>query len=310
MSSALSPDSAGLVTWAEQVIDRGEFSPARIRQLRWVAGEFEMARAHPEFSYPDAATARELLAPEAVSAYLDLAERGELRRRARLGDPRATSASMRIRADCIAILGAGAGVRVQIADRPGMPELRETVDGPSRSQLQEFLARRAWGPDAPPGRVRLFAIIGVVLDTGARVGELSALRMSDLDDALTTIRIVRKPQARSVSPAVEEVITLSTGARNALRVWLEVRAQLVAQLQGSATALWVSVRPNHAGTLNAEGHAITRPPGMPLMPRGMQRAYTRAVQEANGALLGSPGWRPLPYRFEQLRRAVTVVAEQ
>ena len=44
---------------------------------------------------------------------------------------------------------------------------------------------------------------------------------------------------------------------------------------------------------------------MPLMPRGMQRAYTRAVVEANMALHGSPGWIPLPIRFEQLRRAVT-----
>ena len=90
-----------------------------------------------------------------------------------------------------------------------------------------------------------------------------------------------------------------------LKAWLEVRETLVQPLHGTAKALWVSVMPNHAGRLNVEGEAIRRPPGMPLMPRGMQRAYTRAVVEANMALAGSPGWLPLPVRFEQLRRAVT-----
>jgi hypothetical protein len=45
---------------------------------------------------------------------------------------------------------------------------------------------------------------------------------------------------------------------------------------------------------------------MPLRPRGLQRAYTRAVVELNTELAGSPGWQPLPYRLEQLRRAVEI----
>jgi integrase len=253
----------------------------------------------------DAASARDLLQPGAISAYLDLAERGELRTRAKAGDPHATSASMRIRADCLKILGEHAGILVDVPDRPGLPELRETVDGPSRSQLRDYLAKRADFPGAPPGRVRLFAVIGVVLDTGSRVGELAALTMADLADDLSTVRIVRKPQARSVSEAVEERVRLSDGARAALRGWLAVREELVRPLNGTPKALWVSVSPNHAGRLNADGDALRRPPGMPLMPRGMQRAYTRAVVEANMQLAGSPGWQPLPYRFEQLRRAVS-----
>jgi integrase len=154
--------------------------------------------------------------------------------------------------------------------------------------------------------VRLFAIIGVVLDTGARVGELAALTMTDLAEDLSTVRMVRKPQARSTSAAVEERIRLSEGTRAALRGWLAVRDELVRPLNGTPKALWVSVSPNHAGRLSTDGDALRRPPGMPLMPRGMQRAYSRAVVEANVQLAGTPGWEPLPHRFEQLRRAVSV----
>ena len=57
---------------------------------------------------------------------------------------------MRIRADCLKILGEHGGILVDVADRPGLPELRETVDGPSRSQLRDYLARRAETASARP----------------------------------------------------------------------------------------------------------------------------------------------------------------
>ncbi|GAA2060743.1 hypothetical protein GCM10009839_84450 [Catenulispora yoronensis] len=297
--------SVSIEAWTERVITEREVSKARARQLRWVAGELALVRNHEEFPFRDAGSAAELLAPGPISAYLDLAARGELRRRAKAGNAQATNASMRIRVDCLKILGEHSGVLVAVADRPGLPELRETVDGPSRSQLHEYLAKRAEMSSAPAGRVRLFALIGVELDTGARVGELAALTLADVADDLSSVRVVRRPQARTTSEAVEERVRLSEGTRAALKAWLAVRETLVEPLHGSAKALWVSVSPNHAGRLNVEGEAIRRPPGMPLMPRGMQRAYTRAVVEANMALAGSPGWIPLPSRFEQLRRAVT-----
>ncbi|WP_194917145.1 tyrosine-type recombinase/integrase [Catenulispora rubra] len=297
--------AASIEAWTERVITEREVSKSRARQLRWVAGELALVRNHEDFPFRDAANAADLLQPGPITAYLDLAARGELRRRAKAGDAHATTASMRIRADCLKILGEHAGILVAVADRPGLPELRETVDGPSRSQLRDYLARRAETAGAPAARVRLFALIGVELDTGARVGELAALTLADLADDLSTLRVVRRPQARTVSEAVHDTVKLSDGTRAALKAWLEVRETLVQPLNGSPKALWVSVMPNHAGRLNVEGEAIRRPPGMPLMPRGMQRAYTRAVVEANMNLAGSPGWIPLPVRFEQLRRAVT-----
>lgn len=297
--------AASIEAWTERVITEREVSKSRARQLRWVAGELALVRNHEDFPFRDAASAADLLQPGPMTAYLDLAARGELRRRAKAGDAHATTASMRIRADCLKILGEHGGILVAVADRPGLPELRETVDGPSRSQLRDYLARRAETAGAPAARVRLFALIGVELDTGARVGELAALTLADLADDLSTLRVVRRPQARTVSEAVHDTVKLSDGTRAALKAWLEVRETLVQPLHGSPKALWVSVMPNHAGRLNVEGEAIRRPPGMPLMPRGMQRAYTRAVVEANMNLAGSPGWIPLPVRFEQLRRAVT-----
>jgi len=304
-SSTPTASQASIEAWTERVIVEREVSKARARQLRWVAGELALVRNHDDFPFREAATAAEFLQPGPISAYLDLASRGELRRRAKAGSAQATNASMRIRADCLKILGEHGGIPVAVADRPGLPELRETVDGPSRSQLRDYLAKRAEMAGAPAARVRLFALIGVELDTGARVGELAALKLDDLADDLSTVRVVRHPQARTVSAATEETVKLSDGTRAALKAWLEVRETLVEPLHGTAKALWVSVMPNHAGRLNVEGEAIRRPPGMPLMPRGMQRAYTRAVVEANMNLAGSPGWIPLPIRFEQLRRAVT-----
>ena len=275
-------------------------SAARARQLRWVAGELELALGHPALPQPVPASIQQLLSPSGVQAYLELARDGELRRRTRTGDLRATDASMRIRADCLKLLGMAAAVIVDVPDRPGLPELHTPINAPSSSRLRDYLAARIV-PIGPPGRIRLLAVVGVVLDTGARVGEMCAMTTADLGPGLTSLRLQRKPQARTTSTPQTEVVALSTGPRTALRDWLDIRATLVAPLQGSADALWVSVRANHAGTPDT---AVTRPPGMPLHPRGMQRAYSHGVTEANAALLGTPGWQPLPHRLEQLRRAV------
>jgi hypothetical protein len=40
------------------------------------------------------------------------------------------------------------------------------------------------------------------------------------------------------------------------------------------------------------------------MPRGLARAWTRAVVDTNIEMAGEPSWEPLPTRMEQLRRAV------
>jgi integrase len=151
----------------------------------------------------------------------------------------------------------------------------------------------------------MLALLGVVLDTGARAGELTALTVDDLPEDLSTVRIERRPQARSSAPAQVESLALSDSTRAALRRWLALRTEIVAALQGTTRALWVSLRPNHAGLAREDGGSVPRPPGMPLQPRGLARAYTRAVDEANALLADTPGWSPLPRRLEQLRRSVS-----
>jgi hypothetical protein len=120
---------------------------------------------------------------------------------------------------------------------------------------------------------------------------------------------VRKPQARRVAVPVSERIALSRGSVAALRHWLKRRQELIEVFDIGVKSRWVSVAGNHAGLPSKEGNAIRRPPGMPLRPRGLQRAYTRAVVELNDELVGSPGWQPLPYRLELLRRAIDVPEE-
>ncbi|WP_461009957.1 tyrosine-type recombinase/integrase [Streptomyces capparidis] len=288
----------------EELVGRPGVSAARARQLRWVAGELRRAGRREEFPAAARGSLAALLGQEAVGAYLALAGRGELRTREVPDPKRVSDASMRVRVDCLELVARAAGLPPPEPPRPAPPQPKPTVGARQRSLLRRHLADRAGHEGADAGRVRLLALIGVVLDTGARVGELCALRLDDLPGDLATVRVVRRPQARSVSPPVAEVLPLSGSTRTALRHWLAVREELVEAVRGGRTALWVSVRSNHAGVVGEDGRVLRRPPGMPLMPRGLARAYTRAVVRLNAEMAGRPGWEPLPYRLEQLRRAV------
>lgn len=303
-SPPAAPALARLGDAVEELVAGPGVSQARARQLRWVVGELRRAAQREGFPVAARTSLRALFAADAVGAYLALAERGELRSRTVADPSRASAASMRVRVDCLDILARTTGHPLDVPERPAVPDPKPTVGARQRSLLRRHLADQAERRGADPGRIRLLALIGVVLDTGARAGELCALRLDDVAEDLTTVRLVRRPQARSVSPPVTEVLPLSPPARAALRRWLPVRRELVASVQGTATALWVSVRGNHAGVLDEAGRALSRPPGMPLMPRGLARAYTRTVVQLNDEMAGQPGWEPLPYRLEQLRRAV------
>ena len=299
---------------AERLCGQEGMSAARARQLRWFVGELRRALAHPEFR-PAAPvrTAADFFQPQAVSSYLELGRRGELRTRAsRVPDAVSSPASMRVREDCLKMISRELTLPLVLGERAPQPEVHETVDAPTRSQLRAYLLDRAENPPVLAAHVRLLAIIGTVLDTGARVGELCALTVDDmeLDAREPSITIVRKPQARRIAEPVTERIALSRGTAASLRNWLERRQELIDEFQLGVKSLWVSVAGNHAGLLAQDGHAIRRPPGMPLQPRGLQRAYTRAVVELNTELAGSPGWRPLPYRLELLRRAIEVPDDQ
>jgi hypothetical protein len=100
--------------------------------------------------------------------------------------------------------------------------------------------------------------------------------------------------------------SLCPSTQMALRYWLEEREAIVSRLEGSVSALWVSVRGNHV--TSDSGASIRRPAGLPLHPRGLRRAYERAVNELNVDLAGTADWVPLPSRLEQLRRGTAPAA--
>lgn len=294
----------------ERLCLREGTSAARARQLRWVVKELRLVSAHPDFRPgTDVHTAADLLGAQSLTSYLRLAQHGELRQRpTSTGDGTSSASSMRIREDCLRLICRELGLPLALSERAPLPAPREVVNGPTRSQLRAYLAEKAKSPPTRPGRIRLLAIIGTVLDTAARVGELCALRVDDLElsGSEPVLTIVRHPQARSVSEPTTERIILSPGTATALGHWLATREEILTPLHIGVKSLWVSVAGNHAGLPAADGHSIKRPAGMPLRPRGLQRAYTRTVVELNTDLAGSPGWRPLPYRLEQLRRAVEI----
>ncbi|MEU9046327.1 MULTISPECIES: site-specific integrase [unclassified Kitasatospora] len=275
---------------------------SRAKQLRWVTGELRTALERGAIAPTAAGSLALLFAPDTLAAYLTAAERGGLRRKPAARPDQASPASMRVREDCLRILGDQAGITVTTPDRNRpRAELRPVVAARPRSILLghlEHLAR----PGRSESRSRILAIIGTVLDTGCRAGELCALHTDDVDLHHGTIRLTRLPQHRNphTTPATETV-ALSRPTQAAMRHWLTIRGHLVVRDTtqpvgpGNETtdALWVSIAPS--------GHPR---PGLPLHFRGLARAYARAIRDLNTEMAAEPGWHPLPQRMEQLRRAI------
>ncbi|MFD7729488.1 tyrosine-type recombinase/integrase [Kitasatospora phosalacinea] len=275
---------------------------SRAKQLRWIAGELRTALERGAIPPTAAASLTALLAPDTLAAYLTAAEQGLLRRKPAARPDQPSPASMRVREDCLRILGTEAGLPVTLPerDRPAAA-LRETVTARPRSILLGHL-ESATLPGRGDARTRILAIIATVLDTGCRAGELCALRTSDVDLRRGTVRLTRLPQHRDPNaPPATETIALSPTTRAALRHWLTTRARLTLRDPTKPTgpenqttdALWVSIAPS--------GHPR---PGLPLHFRGLARAYARAIHDLNTDMAGQPGWHPLPRRMEPLRRAI------
>ncbi|WP_030276894.1 site-specific integrase [Streptomyces sp. NRRL B-24484] len=298
------PEAAPSVEALNAVVERAcepPTSTSRAKQLRWIAGELRTALERGEIPSSAAASLAELLAPDTLAAYLGAAERGLLRRKPAARPDQASPASMRVREDCLQILGAGAGIAVALPPRTRQGGLRPVVAARPRSILLGHL-ERAVRPGQSEARSRILAIIGTVMDTGCRAGELCHLRVGDVDADGGRIRVTRLPQHRDLAAEpVTETVALSGPTRAALRNWLKARGHLVVRdaakpadpKNETTDALWVSVSPS--------GRAR---PGLPLHFRGLARAYVREIRSLNLDMAGEPGWEPMPARMEQLRRAI------
>ncbi|BAJ27110.1 MULTISPECIES: site-specific integrase [Kitasatospora] len=300
--AAAAPSIAALDTLVDHAC-RPPTGTSRAKQLRWVAGELRTALERGALPPAAGRSLGALLAPDALAAYLAAAGQGLLRRKPAARPDHAPPASLRVREDCLRILAATAGLTVTLPARePARVELRPVVAARPRGLLLAHLEQTT-RPGHSDARTRILAIIGTVLDTGCRAGELCALRTTDLDLRRGTVRLTRLPQHRDPrTPPATETLPLSAATRAALRHWLTARARLTTRDPaappgpGNQTtdALWVSVAPS--------GHPR---PGLPLHFRGLARAYARAVDDLNTEMAGQPGWHPLPRRLEPLRRAVT-----
>jgi hypothetical protein len=289
------------------VVDRlaGEVSASRLRQLRMVVGMVDRALAgHWPAGVRRPRTARGLFEPGALGVFWDLAASGVLRAREVGGEQGLVVASQRVVRDCLSVLAEevvpGRAVALPVV---GQPEPKGVV---ARGQMVVLYRRMAdMASEAPveqgslslrfEHRVRLLAMVAVVLDTGARSVELQGMVLEDLDVDAGRLVVRRRQQNGAHMGSVVEECVLREGTLVALRRWLRVRAGIVGAMQGGHVAsLWVSVFPNWAQPV----------PGFPLLARGIQRSYASGVRSLNGLMAGRRGWSPLPTTLEQLRRAV------
>jgi integrase len=294
-------------------------SAVRERQLWWVAGELARALQHEAFPLDPGAEVQDLFELEATTAYLALGASGELRVRATGKPNRENPDTTRMRRTVLGLLAEAAGTEARLPRKAPRQPAKAPVPPRPREMLRETLAdlqERTLGGGSS-ARLRMLAIGGMVTDTGARAGELVDQDLDDLHPGLRAARVRRRPQGTTTEGHTSvDAVPLLRQTTTAVAAWLDERGRIIdpapgtgrrrghaAPLQGSATALWVSIRSNH-GILR-DGEPAPRPAGTPLGERGLGYAWSSAVDEANQLLNGEPGWTPLPARMEQLRRGVT-----
>jgi integrase len=265
-------------------------SPARLRQLRWVAGELALFVA--QYADADAGDQR-IRRPKRLADWFDqaligpflaAADTGTLRRRGAVGRP-SGDATRSVRRSCLRILARQAGVPDPVPDEVPRPAPLTRVDPVPAGMAIGHLATRA-DRVRSAGAVRAAAMAAVTRELGLRTGEMAALTVADVDLAAGTL--TWRPAAPRSGPSPEpKTAHLTRATLAALHDWLDVRPALVTMAPRSK-ALWVSIRGNH------DGSGVRRPPGMPLRPNGIRRSHDRAVQDCNVNLAGEPGYQPLP----------------
>ncbi|MFJ9799802.1 hypothetical protein [Streptomyces sp. NPDC101145] len=325
-------------------------SRSRADQLWMVVAMFDRAverSASVKFPTEDAAG---FFDDKVLRSFWSLAMAGNLRSMPReVGRP-LSPATRRIVRDCLAVLAA-----LVVPDREVLlpmveqPEPKDTVSPRARAVLYRELVDMAgadrWDRQATMGlsaedRARLLAMVAVVLDTGARSGELAGMRMPDLaagEEAVAVRRRVQRGASR-----VEEIAALAEVRPDVVRAVLSRRWErmsygtrqrvlgVVERLEplgevewyrlqeGTRVAVrrWLRVREQLIGALPLEGGqpglwvtlsaTAAGPPGITLGRRGLRVAYGRGIAALNTVMAGRAGWSPLPTTMEQLRRAVDV----
>ncbi|MFJ4880153.1 hypothetical protein ACIP93_33765 [Streptomyces sp. NPDC088745] len=280
-------------------------SDSRMQQLEWVAGELALALP---LGLTEAAgdSLAELLAPEAVHAYLLYGRGGYLRTAPIVAtDPTSYDTSERIRIFCLERIAEQARIPFEAPDLPPWG-LRPTVSPQMADLITHHLEEEAaqW-PEAnrPDLIVRGLAMWGVMRDVLPRLGELESMLVDDLvteNDLPRAITLVRQPQGglRGKMPEPETVgLNPKTGQR--LHEWLDRRSQLLVQggirggmRGGTPRHLWLAAwKPNT---------------GMPIDRRSISRWYKAVADDVQIKQDAQkvPEEDLVPTRWETMRRTL------
>jgi integrase len=176
---------------------------------------------------------------------------------------------------------------------------RPTVDLDEAEWVWRDLASRAARVPVRDEEVRLAVIAGLARCTGARYGDLLRVTVDDLDLDLDRGRASRAVggvvRVRHGKHRTVRDHTLDAGAAAVVARWLEVREELCADLEGSVPrALLLTVHHTH-------DNGVTVSKGLPITAQGLVLSWRRYVHRTAAEQGGRR--RPLPTRFEQVRRA-------
>ncbi|WP_328491257.1 hypothetical protein [Streptomyces zaomyceticus] len=277
-------------------------SDSRLQQLEWVAGELAIALPLG-LSETAGDSLAELLAPDAVEAYLLYGRGGFLRTAATVStDPASYDTSERIRIFCLEAFARQAGHQFAAPDLPPW-RTRPTVSPYLADLITKHLEIEAgeaagWTEaDRPDVLVRGLAMWAVMRDVLPRLGEIESMLLEDLDlDAKPpTLSLIRQPQGGLRGKMPEpEILVLSPDTVRRLNDWLTRRLRLIDRLEGGTPRhLWLSCPPSVDS-------------GVPILRRGISKWYKKvadAVQDKQDAE-GVPEADLVPTRWETMRRTL------
>lgn len=274
-------------------------SDSRMQQLEWVAGELALALPLGLTATAGDSLA-ELLAPDAVHAYLLYGRGGYLRSAPIVAtDPTSYDTSERIRIFCLERIADQARIPFEAPDLPPWG-LRPTVSPRMADLITAHLDDEAkqWPEaDRPDIIVRGLAMWAVMRDVLPRLGEIEAMLVDDLvldNDTPRALTLVRQPQGGPRGKMPEpETIALSTETGRRLEHWLKRRPALIYHLEGTPPRqLWLSAWLPHTG--------------VPIDRRGISKWYKKvadAVQVKQDAQ-NVPEKDLVPTRWETMRRTL------
>ncbi|MEU5748184.1 hypothetical protein ABZ804_21930 [Streptomyces sp. NPDC047726] len=307
------PSTAPALRELERVLDvfrtvnrshKDMISDARLQQIEWVAGELALALPLGLSETADSSLA-ELLAPDAVAAYLLYGRGGYLRTAPIVAtNPASYDTSERIRIFCLEYIARQARLPFTAPDLPPW-RVRPTVSPHLANLISQHLEHEAgqWPEaDRPDTIVRGQAMWGVMRDVLPRLGELESMLLDDL--TLTrndwNLALIRQPQGGLRGRMPEpEVVGLSEATARDLAVWLERRDRLIDRLEGGTPRhLWLATPPHPDA-------------GIPISNRGISKWYKKvadAVQVKQDAA-GVPESDLVPTRWETMRRTLLAQRE-